>query len=525
MPRAATVRYSAPSTDTKCPCGPANAFQARLLCTWLTSMKIELLDISKRYGDVIANDDVTVSISSGEIRGLLGENGAGKTTLMRVLSGYTRADAGVVRLNGVERRLHSPADAIRAGVGMLHQDPMDVPQLSVLDNFCLGQDASLVRRQRRAGEKLVELCDRFGFGLAPRALVGSLTVGERQQLELVRLLALGVSTIILDEPTTGISAPQKTLLFAALRRLAADGLSVVFVSHKLDEVQALCDRVTVLRRGRNVGELAVPFDHDLLVELMFGQALQPSCKPTCDTSEGGLRVQGLTVQDHRLSLENINLDVRCGEVIGLAGLEGSGQHLLMQALAGLAPLRAGHIQVAGHDLARQPYNVFRRHGIALVPAARLEEGMIPGLDIREHFALSHRQGRGLMVDWRLATQRANEQIAQFNIVGSAQTRVDKLSGGNQQRALLSLLADDLRLLMLEHPTRGLDVGSSQWIWSNLLARRECGTVLMFTSTDLDELVQYSDRILVFSGGKVSAPLDAASVTVQELGNLIGGRGL
>ena len=488
-------------------------------------MKIELLGISKRYGDVIANDDVTVTINSGEIRGLLGENGAGKTTLMRVLSGYTRADAGMVRLNGVERRLHSPADAIRAGMGMLHQDPMDVPQMSVLDNFCLGQGAALVQRRRQAGEKLVELCDRFGFSLAPHATVGSLTVGERQQLELVRLLALGVSTIILDEPTTGISAPQKTLLFEALRRLAADGLSVVFVSHKLDEVQALCDRVTVLRQGRNVGELAVPFDPELLVELMFGQALQPSCRPVCALREGGLSVQGLTVQDHRLSLENINLDVPCGEVIGLAGLEGSGQHLLMQALAGLAPVRSGHIIVAGRDLTGQPYHAFRRHGVALVPAARLEEGMIPGLDIREHFALSHRQGRGLMVNWSAATQQANAQIAQFNIVGSAQTLVNELSGGNQQRALLSLLADDLKLLMLEHPTRGLDVGSAQWIWSKLLERRECGTVLLFTSTDLDELVQYSDRILVFSGGRVSAPLDAASVTVQELGNLIGGRGL
>ena len=488
-------------------------------------MKIELVNIHKRYGAVVANEGVNLTIAAGEIRGLLGENGAGKTTLMRILSGYTFADAGRILLDGVEHHPSSPADAIRVGVGMLHQDPMDVPQLSVLDNFGLGQSGGLYRRRRPMLASLEHLCQRFGFKLDPEAVVGSLTVGERQQLELARLLALGARTIILDEPTTGISAPQKALLFDALKHLAQEGLSVVFVSHKLDEVQSLCDSVTVLRKGRNVGELEAPFDADGLVHLMFGQQLPAGARPVLPIDGGALEVRQLSVRDHRLSLDGVDLHVRRGEVLGLAGLEGSGQQLLMQAIAGIVRPRAGSILLGTEDLAGRPYGAFRDRGVALVPAARLEEGMIPGLSLREHFALCHHCGHGLVLDWPAADSLTREQIAAFHIVGQPLTAVDKLSGGNQQRALLALLPAELTVLLLEHPTRGLDVSSAQWIWSNLLARRERGTALIFTSTDLDELLQYSDRIMVFSGGRVSAPVDAPTVTVQELGYLIGGRGL
>lgn len=488
-------------------------------------MKIELDGICKHYGGVEANAGISLTVHPGEIRGLLGENGAGKTTLMRVLSGYTQPDGGLVKLDGIPRRFTSPSDAIRAGVGMLHQDPMDVPQLSVLDNFCLGRDERLLRRRHLAAAELVSLCQRFGFDLNPRALVGRLTIGERQQLELVRLLALGVQAVILDEPTTGISAPQRALLFEAIRRLAQDGLSVIFVSHKLDEVQALCDAVTVLRQGRKVGEVAAPLDAAQLVALMFGQELQASERPAVCLTGAGIEISHLTVRDHRLTLDDVSLTVRRGEVIGLAGLEGSGQRLLMQAIAGLAAPRSGTIRVCGDDLTGQPYARFREHKIVLVPAARLEEGLIPGLSLREHFALAGHCGSGLMVDWKAARERTESQIAQYNIVGTPDTAVELLSGGNQQRALLALLPEALNVLLLEHPTRGLDVSSSQWVWAKLLARREQGTMLLFTSTDLDELVQYSDRIVVFSGGRVSAPVEADTVTVRELGYLIGGRGL
>jgi simple sugar transport system ATP-binding protein len=485
-------------------------------------MRIELCHIRKRFGAVRANDDVSLTVESGTIHGLLGENGAGKTTLMKILSGYQPPDAGEIRLDGQTVRLSSPEQAMRHGIGMLHQDPLDVPALTVLDNYVLGRWQRFLPDHHALREELAQQCQRFGFGLDPSALVSSLTVGERQQLELVRLLSMGVRAIILDEPTTGISAPQKILLFAALHRLAAQGLSVIFVSHKLAEVEELCARATVLQQGRVAGETPAPFCADDLVQLMFGQTLSASTRAAVALGEVVLELEDAAVHTYRLKVEQLSLRVHAGEVIGLAGLEGSGQRLLMLACAGLRRLRGGRLRIGGQEMSGQPYARFLRQGVAFVPAARLEEGMVPGLTLREHFALAG-DTRGLLVRWGEAEARTQEMIARFDIRGRAETRVEELSGGNQQRALLSLLPDRLRLLMLEHPTRGLDVESSRWVWQTLLGRRAGGTAILFTSTDLDELVEYSDRLVVFSGGRMSAPVPANAITRDELGYLIGGR--
>ena len=487
-------------------------------------MKIELQDICKYFGPVRANDGISLEVESGVIQGLLGENGAGKTTLMKILSGYQPCDRGAIFLDGQPLRFRSPADAIAAGIGMLHQDPLDVPAFSVLDNFMLGQTAAQRRQRGAARRELASLCQRLGFALDPEAQTGSLTVGERQQLEIVRLLSLGVRVIILDEPTTGISAPQKALLFQALRRLSHDGLAVVFVSHKLEEVEALCSQVTVLRQGRVVGRLHEPFEAADLVALMFGQALGRYERERAPLGDEALRLENAEVRTYRLSLAPMNLSVRAGEVIGIAGLEGSGQRLMMQACAGLQRLRAGRVLIAGRDLTAQPYAAFLQQGVAFAPAARLEEGMVAGLTLREHVALGDANG-SLFIDWERAERRAEQMISEYNIVGRLDSRVEALSGGNQQRALLALLPERLRLLIVEHPTRGLDIGSTRWIWHKLLQRRLDGVAILFTSTDLEELAEYSDRIVVFSGGRMSDPLDAKAVTVEELGNLIGGRGL
>ncbi|NLG26362.1 MAG: ATP-binding cassette domain-containing protein [Chloroflexi bacterium] len=485
-------------------------------------MRIEFRNIVKTYGTVQANDDISLTLEEGTIQGLLGENGAGKTTLMKILSGYARADAGTTLLDGREVAFASPAEAIASGIGMLHQDPMDVPALSVLENFMLGCERGPALHRKRAAQRLSELSHQFGFALDRDELVGALTVGERQQLELVRLLALGVRVIVLDEPTTGISEPQKVLLFAALHKLAAQGLTVIFVSHKLAEVEALCSRATVLRAGRVVGEVQAPFSSDRLVMMMFGQCLERSARPVAELGDDVLTLRDAAVHTHQLSVEHITLSVRCGEVIGLAGLEGSGQRLLMQACAGIRRVAAGRLFVAGNDLTHQPYQRFLQERVAFVPAARLEEGMIPAMQIREHVALAQGNGR-LFVDWEQADARADAVIRDFRVIGRPETPVQALSGGNQQRALLGLLPEALRLLILEHPTRGLDVESSRWVWSKLLARRAEGTAILFTSTDLDELVDHSDRIVVFSGGVMSSPVRAADVTCEELGYLIGGK--
>lgn len=485
-------------------------------------MLVELRGIHKRYGAVHANDGVSLSFAGGTIQGLLGENGAGKSTLMKILSGYQSADAGEILLDGNAVRFGSPAKAIRAGIGMLHQDPLDVPALSVLDNFLLGRERGLAAARVRGRRALLELCGRFGFALGPDMLVGSLSIGERQQLEIVRLLSLGIGVMILDEPTTGISAPQKKLLFAALHRLVASGLIVIFVSHKLDEVEELCSRVTILRQGRVIGAVQAPFSAQALVEMMFGQCLAQEARESFPLGETVVRLEDVSVQTYRVGLTHISLDVQHGEVVGLAGLEGSGQTLVMRVCAGLQRVTAGRVLVGGLDMTSRSYYDFRRAGIGYVPAARLEEGLLGGMSLEEHLALLDDRS-GFLVPWGEIRTRAQLLVDGFHIVGQPTTLARELSGGNQQRALLALLPDVLRVAALEHPTRGLDIGSSRWVWEKLLQRRQQGTAILFTSTDLDELVTHSDRIVVFSGGVMSLPIRASDMTCDQLGYMIGGR--
>ena len=491
-------------------------------------MQVQLQHIHKRFGLVQANHDISLTVEGGMILGLLGENGAGKSTLMKVLSGFITADSGQILLDGRATHFTSPADALRAGVGMLHQDPLDFPPLRLLENFILGRDSKLGQRQAEAERDLRALCQQFGFDLDPQAFVSDLSVGERQQLEIVRLLWLGARTLILDEPTTGISAPQKVKLFATLRQLAAEGKSVIFVSHKLEDVEALCHRVAVLRQGALVGETAAPFSAAHLIQLMFGQEITVPERPSVPLGQPLLELRQLLVGDGRMQMGPLDLTLAAGEVIGLAGLEGSGQQLLMQACAGLLAPQAGEIVVEGVQLAHQPYGRFLNARVAFLPADRMAEGLVPELTIAEHVVLTqHRRQadapRQWRIDWGAAKQAARSRIQAFNIKGWPETPVETLSGGNQQRVLLSLLPDPLRLIIMEHPTRGLDIESAQAIWGMLLERRRSGTAVLFSSADLDEVFQYSDRIAVCFDGQVTAVLPTAETSVEELGYLIAGK--
>jgi ABC-type uncharacterized transport system ATPase subunit len=486
-------------------------------------MKIELHNIKKYFGPVRANDGITLTVESGTIHGLLGENGAGKTTLMKVLTGFIPADGGEIRTNGKPVHFASPAESIRDGIGMLHQDPLDFPPLKVLDNLLLAFEERLIPNRRQARHILKELSQRFNFPLDPETRVNTLTVGERQQLEILRLLALGAEVIILDEPTTGISAPQKVLLFDTLRRLAKEeNKSIVFVSHKLEEVEELCDRVTVLRRGKVTGHIEAPFSTDQLVQLMFGQSLPASERASVSLGKPVLELQDVTAQTYRLTIPHISLTMREGEVIGLAGLEGSGQQLMLQACVGLQRPSSGRVLLAGEDFTRQSYRNFLSAGVAYLPAGRIEEGLIRGLTLTEHYVLTERDKQPVVIDWAASTDGMQEKISEFNIQGRPNTPVETLSGGNQQRALLSLLPPALKLLAMEHPTRGLDIESAMWVWKQLLERRQSGTAILFISADLDELMEHSDHIIVFSGGMMAEPIEAATTTVDELGYLIGG---
>lgn len=320
----------------------------------MSRMKVELLHIHKRFGAVQANRDVSLRVEAGTIHGLLGENGAGKSTLVKILSGFLRCDQGEIWIDGQPVRIDSPAAAIRLGIGMLHQDPLDFPSLTVLENFIAGQRGRLGLGLRESRRRLEKACEEFGFNLNPDGAIGSLTVGERQQLEMLRLLSLGINTLILDEPTTGISAAQKDLLFAALRRLAEQGKSVIFVSHKLADVECLCDRVTVMRQGEVVGELPVRGEdiallEQQLIDWMFGRELTPPARPHSPQRRADplLELRSLVVRHEPFALALPDLAVQPGEVIGLAGLEGSGQRSFLLTCAGLLPPRRGRILLGG----------------------------------------------------------------------------------------------------------------------------------------------------------------------------------
>ncbi len=487
-------------------------------------MNVELKNVHKHFGSVHANKGINLTIPSGTIQGILGENGAGKSTLMKILSGFIQADPGSeIILDGKPVVIHSPADAIKFGVGMLHQDPLDFPPMRLLDNFLLGLPGGLFPNRKQAAQDFSLLAKEFDFSFDPDSYVDSVTVGERQQLEIMRLLFLGARVFILDEPTTGISASQKEKLFATLKKLPEQAMTIIFVSHKLEDVESLCDQVSVLRAGEMVGETKAPYVTSNLVEMMFGKEITLGARQPAGTGDIVLSLEDVSLEDARMKIRNVDLDVRAGEVIGLAGMEGSGQGMFIRACAGLIRPVGGKVHLKGQDLTGKSYHTFKRSGVNFLPAARLEEGLVPGLSLTDHFILAE-EPKGLFIDHAAGQRLAEQRIKSFNIRGAPLTPVESLSGGNQQRAELALLQDPLSLVLLEHPTRGLDIESVIYIWDKLKERCKQGASIIFISSDLEEILQYSDRLLVFFSGRVSHPIDAQSTSVEQLGQLIGGKG-
>ena len=487
-------------------------------------MNVELKNSHKHFGTVHANKAINLNIPTGTIQGILGENGAGKSTLMKILSGFIQPDPGSeIILDGKPVVIHSPADAIKYGIGMLHQDPLDFPPMKLLDNFLLGLSGGLFPNRKEAAQDFNLLAREYGFSFDPESYVDSLTVGERQQLEIMRLLFLGARVFILDEPTTGISAGQKEKLFATLKKFPDQAMTVIFVSHKLEDVEHLCDRVAVLRGGVLVGETKPPYVTSKLVAMMFGKEISLGARQPAQAGDVVLSLKNISLEDVRLKIKNVDLEVRAGEVIGLAGMEGSGQGMFIRACAGLTRPVGGRISLNGRDLTGKSYHTFKHAGVNFLPAARLEEGLVPGLNLIDHFVLAE-EPKGIFIDRAAGQKLAEDRIQSFNIRGTPLSTVESLSGGNQQRAELALLQTPLSLVLLEHPTRGLDIESVIYIWSKLKERCKQGASIIFISSDLEEILQYSDRLLVFFSSKVSQPIDASATSVEELGQLIGGKG-
>jgi general nucleoside transport system ATP-binding protein len=500
-------------------------------------MQIAIANLTKRFGSLAANDRVNLTFAGGQIHGVLGENGAGKSTLMKLLAGYLRPDSGEIMLDGQAQRLGNPAEALRAGVGMVHQEPLDVPAFTALENLLCAAPRWALPTRNEARASLTILAQKLGFSVAPEDPIRSLTVGQRQQLEIMRLLICGARALILDEPTTGITAAQTQALFAALQTLASEGNTILFVSHKLDEVAELCDTVSVLRTGNVVAaQRPMPVPQEQLLEMMFGQALgdergqgdtgtdvlAPS-PPHPRTGSPTWALEHLTLREGRLELRDLTLAIEPGMRVGLAGLDGSGQQVLLRALCGQLRPASGKLFLRGRDMRNAPAAQFRRAGVQYLPADRLAEGMIGALTLSEHFALQN--GRGIFIDRQLALKEAHNAIAEYAIKARPESTIASLSGGNQQRTMLALLPEESVGILCDQPTRGLDVASAAAVWARLHERCAQGASLVFASADLDELLDHSDFVLVFFGGRVSPLIPRNTLNSGRLAELIGGVGL
>ncbi len=483
----------------------------------LTSM-IELRDIHKHFGRVKALQGVSLKVAAGSIHGVVGENGAGKSTLMKVLTGYIHRTSGTILFNGKEVDLRSPMDAGDLGIGMLYQEPLDFLQLSVLDNFMTGAARFEPKAMRAA---LIELSSRFGFELDPDSPLERLTVGERQQLELLRLIHGGARALILDEPTTGISEEQQALLFAALLALKDEGCALILVSHKLSEVEALCDQVSVLRHGQIAGHQKRPFDTKAILQDMFDTLPEAGQSPEMQTGEKTiLSFTDVCCSVGRSGLDHVSISFCEGEVVGLAGLDGSGQSVFLKIAGQLLKPDAGTLTRFDTEPANTAAGTADKNTVFL-PADRLHEGLIPGLSIREHLLLATDTPLFMVPD--TGKQAAELAIEKFSILGSPETFADGLSGGNQQRLLLSLMPPDARLILMENPTRGLDVQSAAWTWQHLLHQLPANGALLFASPDLEEIMEHAARILVFFDGHIILDKHTRDTDFNEVSRAITGQ--
>ena len=499
---------------------------------------LEMRGITKRYPGVVANDGISLNVRPGEIHALLGENGAGKTTLMNVLYGLARPDAGEILLDGEVVQLSGPSDAISRGISMVHQHFMLVPVLSVAENIVLGSETMngpVFLDRSEANRRIAELGQRFGFDIDPEVKVGSLSVGWQQRVEILKALYREARILVLDEPTAVLTPPETAEIFAVLRRLAAAGHSIIFISHKLYEVLDIADRITVIRRGRVVGErLPAETSEEDLAELMVGREVSLSVdRGESKPGDAVLHVAGLEVRDDRgnSTVGGVDLEIRAGEILGIAGVAGNGQDELVEALVGLRKPTAGRVTLAGADITGWTTRAVYTAGVAYVPADRHRFGCVLSFPLTDNLVLTSYYrapfARGILRDDDAIRRTAIERIEVFDIrTPSPDVRAATLSGGNQQKVIVAReFARDLKLLVLDQPTRGLDVGSIEFIHRQAIAKRDAGTAILLVSAELDEVLEVSDRIAVMYRGKVVGTFDARTADKNEVGLLMatGGR--
>ena len=483
---------------------------------------VRLEGITKRFPGVLANDAVDLELRGGEIHGLVGENGAGKSTLMRILYGMYPADAGRIRVRGREVRLTSPRQAIALGIGMVHQHFVLVDRFTVAENIILGSEEGLIVDVESAEERIRELGKQFGFLVDPTARVEDLSIGEQQRVEILKALYRGVDVVILDEPTAVLTPQETGELFENLRRLREAGNAVVFISHKLDEVLSLCDRITVLRRGRVVGETTpAETNKPELAEMMVGRpVLFRLEKPQISVGNPVLRVEALRLGSR---LNGIDLEVRSGEILGIAGVEGNGQRELAEALLGLRTPDGGRVVLGDRDVSGYSVDEMREAGVAYIPEDRHGRGLILEMTLWENVALGRQSRPGFSSRWGILLTRAIKDLAArliqaFDVrARSVGVEAATLSGGNQQKLVLARELDgDPKLLIAAQPTRGLDVGAIEFVWRRILEQKAAGCAVLLISAELEEIYELSDRIVTMYEGRITGEYPPTAAP-EELG--------
>jgi general nucleoside transport system ATP-binding protein len=489
---------------------------------------VEMQGITKRFGPVVANDEVTFQLSSGEIHALLGENGAGKTTLMRILYGLYRADSGQILINGRPAEIHSPKDAIALGTGMVTQHFALVPPLTVAENVVLGYTGGF-RLNRAAIEKRVaQSAARFGLEIDPAAIVRHLSVGQKQRVEILKALYRNARVLILDEPTAVLIPQEVDVLFQTLERLCSEGLSVIFISHKLEEVMAISDRVTVLRDGRVVDTVDTQdvTQTELACMMVGRETFGVTHQKEAVEGKVALELIGLCANDGQgfPALKSASFCVHFGEIVGIAGVGGNGQKELAETLCGVRRPTSGKIVVDGQDLTGATPARYSEAGVGRIPADR-HEGTVGDLTVAENLALEHMDEflTGGLLDRRAILRHAEVLLEEFQIKARPTDRTGTLSGGNLQKVLLArVLSREPKIVIAPQPTRGLDVGATEYVRSQLLQQRGRGGSVLLISEDLDEILALADRIAVIYEGEIVGMLPASEVSVERLGLMMSG---
>jgi len=496
---------------------------------------LELRDITKAFPGVLANDHIDLDLEQGEIHALLGENGAGKTTLVNVLYGLYTPDEGQIMLNGREVQIQDPADAIDQGIGMVHQHFMLIPVMTVTENVMLGVESTrngFFLDQAQVAQRIREISQQHGLEVDPTAYIKDIPVGVQQRVEIIKVLYREAEILIMDEPTAVLTPREVEDLIEVLRSLSDQGKSIIFITHKLKEVLALADRITVLRDGWVVGTTTPDETTEAkLAAMMVGREVILTVDKGPAKPEGTvLQVEGLRAMDDRWAIvvDDVSLEVRAGEVLGIAGVQGNGQTELVEVLTGLRPVLDGRVQIDGVDVTNAPPRKVIEQGVAHIPEDRHEHGIILSYPVADNLVLStyYRPpfARGVLMDNRAIEENATTLVHEFDIrTPSVYTSGSSLSGGNQQKMIVAReFSRSIKLLIAAQPTRGLDVGSIEFIHQQIVKKRDEGCAVLLISAELDEIMSLSDRIAVMYKGQIIATVNAEKATREELGLLMAG---